>query len=84
MADTRQMLPPGSRIPRPHRIEVRIGEPMTFGDTAGLPPARARGMIADQVMAAVARLSGQEYVHTYASSRKAQLAEAAGPATSAQ
>jgi hypothetical protein len=38
-------------------------------------PARARGAIADQVMAAIARLSGQEYVHTYASARKAELAE---------
>jgi hypothetical protein len=39
---TRQMLPPGSRIPRPHRIEVRLGEPMTFDDVSDLPPARAR------------------------------------------
>ena len=75
MTGTRQMLPPGSRVPRPHRIEVRVGEPMTFDDVTDLPPARARGAIADQVMAAIARLSGQEYVHVYASARKAQLAE---------
>ena len=82
MTGTRQMLPPGSQIPRPHRIEVRIGEPMTFDDVSGLPPARARGAIADQVMTEIARLSGQEYVHMYASARKAQLAQSAGLAAS--
>ena len=82
MTGTRQMLPPGSRVPRPHRIEVRIGKPITFDDVTGLPPARARGAIADQVMAAIARLSRQEYVHMYASARKAQLTQAAGLADS--
>jgi len=71
MAGTRQMLPPGARLPRPRRIEVRIGQPMTFGDVTGLPPARARGVVADRVMAAIARLSGQPYVHAYAPARKA-------------
>jgi len=84
MTGTRQMLPPGRRIPRSHRIEVRIGEPMTFDDVAGMPPARARSAIADQVMTAIARLPGQEYVHTYASARKAQLTEAAGLAAGTQ
>jgi 1-acyl-sn-glycerol-3-phosphate acyltransferase len=84
MTGTRQMLPPGSRIPRPHPIKVLIGEPITFDDVNGLPPARARGVIANQVTAAIARLSGQEYVHMYASVRKARLAEAAGPSTSTQ
>jgi 1-acyl-sn-glycerol-3-phosphate acyltransferase len=70
------MLPPGGWLPRPHRIEVRIGEPMTFDDVADLPPARARSAIADRVMAVIAELSGQEYVHMYASDRKAQIAAA--------
>lgn len=70
MTGTRRMLPPGSRIPRPHRVEVRIGKPIRFSDIAGLPPARARGVVADRVMAAIAELSGQEYTHVYASARK--------------
>jgi 1-acyl-sn-glycerol-3-phosphate acyltransferase len=74
MTGTRQMLPPGGWLPRPCRVEVRIGEPMTFGDVTGLPPARARGAVADRVMAAIARLSGQRYVHVCASARKAQPA----------
>jgi 1-acyl-sn-glycerol-3-phosphate acyltransferase len=76
MKGTREMLPPGHSFPRPHRVEVRIGEPMTFPDVSNLPPARARNTIADRVMAAIADLSGQEYVHMYASDRKAQLATA--------
>jgi 1-acyl-sn-glycerol-3-phosphate acyltransferase len=76
MKGTREMLPPGGWLPRPHRIEVRIGEPMTFPDVADLPRARARNTIADRVMAAIADLSGQEYVHVYASDHKAQLATA--------
>jgi len=76
MIGTREMLPPGSRVPRPHRIEVRIGKPMTFGDLTELPSARARNTVADRVMAAIAELSGQEYVHMYASDRKAELAAA--------
>jgi 1-acyl-sn-glycerol-3-phosphate acyltransferase len=78
MTGTRQMLPPGARIPRPHPVRVIIGEPVAFDDVSGLPPARARSVIADQVTAAIARLSGQEYVHMYASVRKAQIAMGAG------
>ena len=80
MTGTRQMLPPGRRLPRPARVEVRIGPPVTVGDLAGLPPARARGAVADRVMAAIARLSGQRYVHVYASARKAQPASQRRPA----
>jgi 1-acyl-sn-glycerol-3-phosphate acyltransferase len=76
MTGTREMLPPGGWLPRPHRIEVRIGEPMTFPDVVDMPPARARSAIADLVMSAIADLSGQEYVHMYASDRKAELATA--------
>lgn len=71
MAGTRRMLPPGGRLPRPGRVEVRIGQPMTFADVTGLPPARARAAVADRVMAAIGRLSGQQYVHAYARRRPA-------------
>ncbi len=76
MTGTRQMLPPGSSLPRPARIEIRIGKPLEFGHLAGDPPARARRTIADEVMSAIGELSGQEYVHEYASDVKAKQAEA--------
>lgn len=76
MVGTRQMLPPGAYLPRPSRIEIRIGKPVEFSDLASERPGKARRLIADQVMAAIAELSGQEYVHEYASDVKARLAAA--------
>jgi 1-acyl-sn-glycerol-3-phosphate acyltransferase len=74
MVGTRKMLPPGAPLPRPTRIEVRIGKPLEFAHLAGDPPARARRTVADEVMRAIADLSGQEYVHEYASDVKAKMA----------
>ena len=73
MMGTRKMLPPGAPLPRPTRIEIRIGKRMEFGHLAGEPPARARRAVADDVMRAIGELSGQEYVHLYASDVKAKL-----------
>ena len=72
------MLPPGHVVPRPGRIEVRIGQPLALApELFDQPPAKARRVIADQVMTAIQQLSGQEYVHMFASDRKAELAAAA-------
>jgi 1-acyl-sn-glycerol-3-phosphate acyltransferase len=79
MIGTRKMLPPGSPVPRPAKIEVKIGKPMEFGHLAGDPPARARRIIAEEVMHAIADLSGQEYVHEYASDVKERLANEGRP-----
>jgi 1-acyl-sn-glycerol-3-phosphate acyltransferase len=74
MMGTRKMLPPGAPLPRPTKVEIRIGKPLEFGHLAGEPPARARRFVADEVMQAISELSGQEYVHQYASDVKAKLA----------
>ena len=73
MLGTRKMLPPGAPLPRPTRIEIKVGKRMEFGHLAGEPPARARRTVADEVMRAIGELSGQEYVHLYASDMKAKL-----------
>jgi 1-acyl-sn-glycerol-3-phosphate acyltransferase len=74
LSGTRQVLPPGRVVPRPGRIEVRIGTPLALGpELADQAPGQARRLIADQVMAAIRELSGQEYVHMFASDRKAEL-----------
>lgn len=78
MMGTRKMLPPGAPLPRPTRIEIRIGKRQEFGHLAGEPPARARRIVADEVMRAIGELSGQEYVHQYASDVKTELAKKAG------
>jgi 1-acyl-sn-glycerol-3-phosphate acyltransferase len=75
---TRRVLPPGRVVPRPGRIEIRVGAPLKFGPeiTSG-PPGKARQQITEQVMGAIRELSGQEYVHMFASDRKAELAATA-------
>ncbi|MFC4587732.1 lysophospholipid acyltransferase family protein [Sphaerisporangium corydalis] len=68
MVNTERVLPPGATLPRIAKIGVRIGEPMRFtGD-----PARAkdRRAVTDEVMNAIQKLSGQEYVPSYAASQK--------------
>jgi 1-acyl-sn-glycerol-3-phosphate acyltransferase len=75
LSGTRHVLPPGSVLPRPGRIEIKIGAPLVFDSAVtSQPPAKARRLITDQVMEAIRELSGQEYVHMFASDRKAQLA----------
>ena len=75
MIGTERILPPGHRIPRPGKIGIRIGEPLTFealqGQGAG---ARQRRAVTDEVVQAIQKLSGQEYVPKYASVRKDELA----------
>jgi 1-acyl-sn-glycerol-3-phosphate acyltransferase len=74
MVGTRKMLPPGAPLPRPTRIEIKIGKPLEFSHLAGEPPAKARRLIADEVMRIIGDLSGQEYIHEYASDVKARQA----------
>jgi 1-acyl-sn-glycerol-3-phosphate acyltransferase len=75
MVDTEKILPPGHRMPHPGRIGIRIGEPLTFealvSQGAG---ARQRRAVTDEVVHAIQKLSGQEYVPVYASTRKEELA----------
>jgi 1-acyl-sn-glycerol-3-phosphate acyltransferase len=84
MCGTDRVLPPGRVVPRPGKIEIRIGKPMMFGgngaDLSRQAPGKARRMIADEVVAAIQRLSGQEYVPMYASVRKQQIAAEAAAA----
>jgi 1-acyl-sn-glycerol-3-phosphate acyltransferase len=75
MMDTEKILPPGSSVPRPGRIAIRIGEPLTFEALrAEGTGARQRRAVTDEVVQAIQKLSGQEYVPMYASVRKEELA----------
>jgi 1-acyl-sn-glycerol-3-phosphate acyltransferase len=81
LSGTRRVLPPGHMMPRPGRVGVTIGKPLQFArELAGEPPGKARRLIADQVMAAIQELSGQEYVPMFASDRKEELARLTQPA----
>jgi 1-acyl-sn-glycerol-3-phosphate acyltransferase len=75
MVGTDRMLPPGARIPRPGRIEIRIGEPLTFDQYRnGHAGARQRRAVTDEVVQAIQKLSGQQFVPVYASARKEEIA----------
>jgi 1-acyl-sn-glycerol-3-phosphate acyltransferase len=77
MIGTSKILPPGHKLPRPGRIEIRIGEPIEFPELGGQSAgARQRRSVTDAVVRAIQELSGQEYVPMYASARKEELAAA--------
>jgi 1-acyl-sn-glycerol-3-phosphate acyltransferase len=77
MMGTDRVLPPGHKIPRPGRIKVRIGAPLDLEAYRGQPAgARQRRAVTDEVMQAIRKLSGQEYMPMYASVRKEELAAA--------
>jgi 1-acyl-sn-glycerol-3-phosphate acyltransferase len=61
---TDRLQPVGKRIPRPHRVTVRFGRPVRFtGDPAS---ARDRRTVTNEVMRAIADLSGQEVADRFA------------------
>jgi 1-acyl-sn-glycerol-3-phosphate acyltransferase len=61
---TERLQPVGKRIPRPHRVTVRFGRPLRF---AGDPDsARDRRTVTNDVMRAIAELSGQEIADRFA------------------
>ncbi|MER7751434.1 lysophospholipid acyltransferase family protein [Kitasatospora sp. NPDC097643] len=66
------ILPVGTRIPRVRKVTVRFGEPLHFTELHGQArSAQARRQVTTEVMAAIQRLSGQEFADTYNESPKA-------------
>jgi len=47
-------------LPRRPRVEVHFGEPLELSDLDGVPDGKARREMTQRMMAAIARLSGQE------------------------
>lgn len=77
---TFEALPYNRRLPRPRRVELRFGRPLSFErfwDRAG--DRFVLRSVTDEVMYEIMRLTGQEYVDEYASSVKERLAKE-GPA----
>src|SRR3712207_5581161 len=58
---TDRVQPVDSRWPRPHKVSVTFGEPLTFPEQRGMARnGRARRVVTDRIMEAIAELSGQE------------------------
>lgn len=83
MIGTDKVQPIGRRIPNIRRLGVIFGEPMDFSRYQGLQDDRfVQRSVTDEIMYELMRLSGQEYVDSYASTVKEKLAaqKAARPA----
>jgi 1-acyl-sn-glycerol-3-phosphate acyltransferase len=78
MVGTDKVSPAGTKMWRPHPVEIRFGKPLDFTRYAGLAGDRfvERSMV-DEIMYSLMDLSGQEYVDVYATSVKER--EAAPP-----
>ncbi|WP_426244914.1 lysophospholipid acyltransferase family protein [Nocardioides sp. LHG3406-4] len=63
---TEALMPVGSNRPRLAKVHIAFGEPLDFtGRFDGVPLGRARREVTDEVMAAIAALSGQELAGVY-------------------
>jgi len=63
---TENLQPVGARFPRLAKVSVSFGAPLDFsGRYDGVPPGRARREVTDQIMAAIAELTGQEVAGGY-------------------
>lgn len=71
MHGTLAVNPVGSRMWRPGKVRMVVGEPLDFTRYAGGENSKViLRAVTDEVMAALANLSGQEYVDVYAASVK--------------
>ncbi|MDT0346557.1 lysophospholipid acyltransferase family protein [Streptomyces litchfieldiae] len=78
MIDTEKIQPPGKVVPKLMRPGIRIGEPLDFSRYQGMEGDRfILRSITDEVMYAIMKLSGQEYVDIYATAAKRMIAEEA-------
>ncbi|WP_139058286.1 lysophospholipid acyltransferase family protein, partial [Streptomyces prasinopilosus] len=76
MIGTFEAQPPGKVVPHLHPVVIRFGEPLDFSRYEGMEEERAvLRAITDEIMYAILKLSGQEYVDQYAAVAKAEEAE---------
>ncbi len=81
MIGTNVVNPPGSKMWRFGRVEVKFGKPLDFSRFEGLAGNRfIERAVIDEVMYELMRLSGQEYVDLYAADVKSGGEDAAIPA----
>ncbi|NYI04460.1 lysophospholipid acyltransferase family protein [Allostreptomyces psammosilenae] len=72
MVGTFELQPTGQRLPRLGRVQVRFGPPLDFSDLRDRSDdGKVLREVTDRIMAAIAELSGQEYVDRYATAARA-------------
>jgi 1-acyl-sn-glycerol-3-phosphate acyltransferase len=65
LVGTQGVLPVGSKVPRPNRISVTLGRPLHPADYAGSTGSRARRTMTDDLMDAIASITGQTRADEY-------------------
>jgi 1-acyl-sn-glycerol-3-phosphate acyltransferase len=76
MIGTDKVNPIGSRMWRPRKVHIRVGEPLDFSRYAGMVGDRfIERSMTDEIMYALMELSGQTYVDLYAASVKERAAK---------
>jgi 1-acyl-sn-glycerol-3-phosphate acyltransferase len=65
LVGTDQVQPVGASLPRLAKVAVAFGTPVLPGRYAGVPAAKARRLLTDEVMDAIAALTGQERADGY-------------------
>ncbi|MGI8627613.1 MAG: lysophospholipid acyltransferase family protein [Geodermatophilaceae bacterium] len=74
MVDTDKIQPIGKKIPRIHRVRIRVGVPLDFSRYEGMSGDRfVERSMTDEVMYELMLLSGQQYVDLYAAKVKAAM-----------
>jgi len=65
LVGTDRVQPIGASFPRLAKVRVAFGRPIYPASFAGMPAGKARRLLTDEVMDAIAALSGQERADTY-------------------
>jgi len=74
MIDTEKIQPIGKKIPRIHKVRIRVGVPLDFSRYDGMSGDRSvERSMTDEVMYELMLLSGQQYVDLYAAKVKAAM-----------
>lgn len=86
LVGTYEAWPYDRKLPKPGRVEIRFGKPLTFERSYDTPADRfVLRSVTDEIMYEIMMLSGQEYVDDYGARIKRKMdraeAEAAGEAT---
>ncbi len=80
MIGTNRLNPPGTLLPRPTRLTIRVGEPLDFSRYEGMAGNRfIERAVTDEIMYALMKLSGQQYVDVYAATLKERKSGPAEP-----
>jgi len=65
LVGTDRVMPIGSSFPRVAKVRVTFGRPISPEPYAAMPAGKARRLLTDEVMDAIAALSGQERADTF-------------------